>query len=131
MSTPTAAQLVERLRDLHSRQAGRRLSDEDLAPLLPIGLRSLKRWKRSDTVSYTALVEMLDRAGWLAFPDEQNDENDGGDSQPPRKPPPTNEELAAQLEALRQLVQDYIGEHPPTEGRVWRDRPRRRARQGS
>lgn len=65
MSRPTAAQLLDRLREIHQELTGEPLSDETLAGQLPITLSTFNRWKKKDTKMFRAIVKMLDEAGWL------------------------------------------------------------------
>jgi len=77
MSRPTAAELIERLREVHQGD-GKRLSDEDLASRLPISLSTLNRWKKNDAQGFQDIVWMLSTAGWL---------NTGGDGRAAVEPP--------------------------------------------
>jgi hypothetical protein len=66
MPRPSAADLIERLRDVYSDRDGTRASDEKLAGQLPITLSTLNRWKKGDTRAFDNIVLMLDEAGWLS-----------------------------------------------------------------
>lgn len=93
---PTAAALIERLRDLYEAQLGEKLSDERLAAQLKFGLSTLHRWKKEDTEQFALIVKMLDEAGWL------NTTADGRviEESAPRPLPMVLEELALGQAAL-------------------------------
>lgn len=103
MSSPSAAALIERLRDVYEQQEGVKLADEKLSGRLPISLSTFNRWKKKDTRSYTDLMSMLATAGWLNL-------NGEGASGPVAKPDPQAALLVGvaavlqnQAEALRVL----------------------------
>lgn len=70
MPRPSAADLIERLRDVYEQREGVKLADEKLAGRLPISLSTFNRWKKGNTASFDRIVECLDIAGWLSTPED-------------------------------------------------------------
>jgi hypothetical protein len=108
ISPPTAARLIERLREVYADKDGSKLSDEKLAGKLPITLSTFNRWKKSDTKAFRDMITMLDAAGWLQ-PDAAEVAMDPA---APHDPLEALVREVAEIARMQALIAEHLGVAP-------------------